>query len=187
MNTEERDERREVRSMRDAEERWCYWATTGAGCGHDETDDAGLSRLGGGARRDADGDPLWSVQAYRLSVYAIACHTFDRRSKPAIGKTPTFDQLRRSIGSIAANIAEGYSRASAKDRNCFYGYALGSTREAISWYDTLELGFGAEFAVRQSTLIQIRRLLLTMLRRTRTADERNAFREGINKSPDPET
>ena len=44
------------------------------------------------------------------------------------------DQLYRAIGSISANIAEGYSRGSHKDRARFYEYALGSARESRDWY-----------------------------------------------------
>ena len=113
------------------------------------------------------GDPLWTVQAYRISLYAIECHNFDRRLNAQLSRAPSFDQLTRAVGSISANIAEGYSRSSIADRTRFYGYALGSTREAIAWYDTLTTELGSVVGARQDTLIQIRRLLLTMLRRTR--------------------
>lgn len=44
------------------------------------------------------------------------------------------NQLYRAIGSVAANLEEGYSRRSAKDRARFYEYALGSARESRGWY-----------------------------------------------------
>ncbi|MCR4408035.1 MAG: four helix bundle protein [Anaerolineae bacterium] len=44
------------------------------------------------------------------------------------------DQLYRAVGSVSANIAEGYSRRSGKDQARFYEYALGSAREARGWY-----------------------------------------------------
>jgi four helix bundle protein len=44
------------------------------------------------------------------------------------------DQLSRALGSISANIAEGYSRGTGKDRARFYEYALGSARESRDWY-----------------------------------------------------
>ena len=112
------------------------------------------------------GDPLWSVQAYRLSLFAIESHTFDRRINAQLGMAAALDQLTRAIGSISANLAEGYSRSSVADRTRFYGYALGSTREAISWYDTLQFELGDVAAERQCTLIQIRRLLLTIDRKS---------------------
>jgi len=113
------------------------------------------------------GDPLWTVQAYRISVYAIACHNFDRIHNAALMNAPAFDQLTRAIGSVAANIAEGYSRSSVLDRMRFYGYALGSAREAIAWYDTTAAELGDTSTARQAMLIQIRRLLLTTVRNAR--------------------
>jgi four helix bundle protein len=121
------------------------------------------------------GDPLWSVQAYRLGMYAIDCHSADRRAHPALAKAPALDQVTRAIGSIAANIAEGYSRASIADRNRFYGYALGSARESIAWYHTLRMEMGDLATERQATLIQVRRLLLTTLRRGRSDSDLKAF------------
>jgi four helix bundle protein len=110
------------------------------------------------------GDPLWTVQAYRIAMYAIDCHTFDRTHNAALLKAPSLDQLSRAIGSVAANIAEGYSRFSGPDRVRFYGYALGSAREAIAWYGTLTTELGAVAAERQAMLVQVRRLLLTVKR-----------------------
>ena len=116
------------------------------------------------------GDPLWAVQAYRLASYAIECHTFDRQTNRQFSRATAVDQLTQAIGSIAANVAEGYSRPSFADQNRFYGYALGSAREAIAWYDTLRFELGALADVRQATLIQVRRLLLTTLRNSRPDD-----------------
>jgi four helix bundle protein len=116
------------------------------------------------------GDPLWSVQAYRLALYAVECLTFDRRTNSRFAAAPAVDQLTRALGSIAAHIAEGYSRGSVADRRQFYGYALGSTREAIAWYNTLHIELGAAVEDRQALLIQIRRLLLTTIRNSRPDD-----------------
>ena len=128
-------------------------------------------------------DPLWSMQAYRLAMYAIACHNSDRMAMVRMADAPALDQATRAIGSASANIAEGYSRASIKDRNLFYGYALGSTREAIAWYDTLRCGIGDLATDRQSTLIQIRRLLLTILRRGRSESALRALSDPSRRKP----
>ena len=64
----------------------------------------------------------------------------------------------------------GYSRSSLADRTRFYGYALGSTREAIHWYNSLHIELGSVAEDRQAVLIQIRRLLLTTLRNSRSQD-----------------
>jgi four helix bundle protein len=129
------------------------------------------------------GDPLWSVQAYRLSVYALDCHTFDRRAHARLAKAPAFDQLTRAIASISANIAEGYSRGSRADRARFYGYALGSAREAIAWYDSLRIELGATVDMRQGVLIQVRRLLLTTLKKFRTESPDPSSREPRHFEP----
>jgi four helix bundle protein len=129
------------------------------------------------------GDPLWAMQAYRLAMYAIDCHSADRRVSANLMRASALDQATRAIGSVAANIAEGYSRSSLADRNRFYGYALGSTREAISWYDTLRVELGELSTERQSTLIQVRRLLLTTLKRTRSESALNQFSATKRKPP----
>jgi hypothetical protein len=87
------------------------------------------------------GDPLWTVQAYRISLYAIDCHTLDRR-------------------------------------------ALGPTREAIAWYNTLNIELGEVVQERQDSLIQIRRLLLTMLKRARPDGPVRSMRDLPNRTPD---
>lgn len=81
------------------------------------------------------GDALWRVQAYRLALFAadigwkdVSRLAQDRRTRALA------DQLYRSLGSIGANIAEGYSRGSGKDRARFYECALGSARESRGWY-----------------------------------------------------
>jgi four helix bundle protein len=127
------------------------------------------------------GDPIWSVRAYRLALYAIDCHGCDRQTNAAFPKAPEFDQLSRAIGSTAANIAEGYSKSSIADRNRFYEYALGSAREAIAWYDAVRFELGAHTDDRQATLIQVRRLLLTMLRTSRTDEMRSSISDPTRK------
>src|SRR5579862_6768741 len=42
-------------------------------------------------------------------------------------------QLLRSVDSIGANLVEGDSRSSATDALRFFGYAIGSSREAQHW------------------------------------------------------
>jgi four helix bundle protein len=79
--------------------------------------------------------------------------------------------------AIRALLAEGYSRASSADRARFYGYALGSTREAITWYNSLRTELGPVTDARQDSLLQIRRLLLTTLRRSRTKDPTSMLRD----------
>ncbi len=68
------------------------------------------------------------------------------------------------MGSISANIAEGYSRGSGKDRARFYEYALGSARESRDWYYKARHILREEVVShRMGLLSQIIRLLLVMV------------------------
>src|SRR5690242_2606593 len=85
--------------------------------------------------REITGDPLWKVEAYRLALFAGDLGWRDTtkllQDKRTLGVS---DQLYRALGSISANISEGYSRASGKDQARFYEYSLGSARETRGWY-----------------------------------------------------
>jgi four helix bundle protein len=77
-------------------------------------------------------------------------------------------QLYAAVGSIAANIGEGYSRSSGRDRTRIFEYALGSTRESMTWYRSAEPVLGVELVrARLDTLEEIRRLLLAIIPRER--------------------
>jgi four helix bundle protein len=80
-------------------------------------------------------DPLWQMKAYRLAIFAgdLAWRDTTRLVQER-RLLSVADQLYRAVGSIGANIAEGYSRRSRKDQARFYEYALGSAREARVWY-----------------------------------------------------
>ena len=68
------------------------------------------------------------------------------------------------MGSVSANIAEGYSRSGGKDRAHFYEYALGSAREARDWYYKARHVLSEEVATQRIHLLtQVIRLLLTMI------------------------
>ena len=78
-------------------------------------------------------------------------------------------QLYAAVGSIAANIGEGYSRSSGRDRTRIFEYALGSARESMTWYRSAEPVLGAELVSRRlDTLEEIRRLLLAVIPRERS-------------------
>ena len=67
-------------------------------------------------------------------------------------------------GSVGANIAEGYSRGSGKDRVRFYEYALGSARESRHWYH-MGRHMLPDMVVehRLGLLAEVSRLLLTIV------------------------
>lgn len=80
-------------------------------------------------------DPLWGMKVYRHSLYLGELTWFDTSKLTKDRRTKSLgDQLIRAVGSISANISEGYSRASGKDQAKFYEYALGSARESRGWY-----------------------------------------------------
>ncbi|MBC8449145.1 MAG: four helix bundle protein [Chloroflexi bacterium] len=111
------------------------------------------------------GDSQWKMEAYRLGLFVsdIGWHdvtklTQDRRT------LRLSDQLYRALGSISANLAEGYSRGTGRDRARFYEYALGSARESRDWYYKGRHILGqAVTQHRMHLLTQIIRLLLTMI------------------------
>jgi four helix bundle protein len=110
-------------------------------------------------------DPLWRVTAYRLALFTTdlgwsdVTKLMDDRRTLALS-----DQLYRALGSISANIAEGYSRGSGKDRARFYEYALGSARESRDWYFKARHILGEQVLEhRLGLLSDIIRLLLTMV------------------------
>lgn len=77
------------------------------------------------------GDALWTVQVYRLALFAADLGWHDVTKLMRDRRTLSLsDQLYQALGSISANIAEGYSRGSSKDRARFYEYSLGSARES---------------------------------------------------------
>lgn len=84
---------------------------------------------------DLTGDALWGRQDYRLALYAADLGWQDVRRLSGVRATSAIaNQLGRALGSISANIAEGYGRSSGSDRARYYEYALGSARESRDWY-----------------------------------------------------
>lgn len=80
-------------------------------------------------------DPLWGMRVYRISLFASDVAWRDAGTLQEENRTESLaDQLYRAVGSIGANISEGYSRGTGKDRARFYEYALGSARESKDWY-----------------------------------------------------
>jgi four helix bundle protein len=117
------------------------------------------------------GDTLWKVEAYRLALFAVetgwqdVCRLAQDRRTVALS-----DQLYRTLGSIGANLAEGYSRGTGRDRGHFYEYALGSAREARHWYQAAAHALDSEVVLRRLNLMTaLIRLLLTMIPQQRNS------------------
>src|SRR2546427_10557021 len=86
-------------------------------------------------------DSLWKMEAYRLALFAtdlgwrdVSKLAGDRRTLDISG------QLYRSLGSIEANISEGYSRGSGRDPARFSEYALGADRGGRCLYHKRRYG-----------------------------------------------
>ena len=114
-------------------------------------------------------DPLLRMRAYR-----VACELVDEAWKDAEklrhhGATEKISgQLYAAVGSIAANLGEGYSHSSGRDRARIFEYALGSTRESMVWFKTAQPVLGADIVRdRLDKLEEIRRLLLATIPRER--------------------
>ena len=114
-------------------------------------------------------DPLWRMSVYRFALFLSELGWADAtalaKDRRAVALS---DQLYRAIGSISANLAEGYSRGSGRDRARFYEYALGSARESRDWYFKSRHVLGdAVVAHRLKLLTQIIRLLLAIIPKQR--------------------
>ena len=110
-------------------------------------------------------DRIWRMQAYRLALFATHVAALDvrelQRNRSMFGVA---DQLLRAVGSVGANISEGYSRGTGMDRARFYEYALGSAREGRHWYLSVHELLGADrVAERVDLLTRVMRLLLAAL------------------------
>ena len=81
---------------------------------------------------DDSRDPIARMRVYQLSrKLRVVCLD----DAEVIRLNPITEEIagRRdtAVGSIAANLVEGYSRSSGRDRARIFEYALGSARESI--------------------------------------------------------
>ncbi len=108
------------------------------------------------------GDPVWRFNAYRVSLFLLDRAGADAKILRRRRALPFHtDQLLRAVASISANIAEGLGRSSAAERSRFFGIALGSLRESMTWYQAVVAELPAELqAARLSQLTELRRLLI---------------------------
>ncbi len=110
-------------------------------------------------------DSLWQMRAYRIALFLSDLGWQDATrlagDRRAVGLA---DQPVRSLGSVGANLAEGYSRGTGKDRARLYEYAQGSARESRDWCYRAQYILGeAVLHHRLDLLTEVIRLLLTMV------------------------
>lgn len=129
------------------------------------------------------GDVLWKMEVYRLGLFVADIGWYDVTALMQDRRTRGLaDQLYRALGSISANLAEGYSRGTGRDRARFYEYALGSARESRDWYYKARRTLSEDVVEhRLDLLTQIIRLLLTMIPHQR---QRKLRETGSTYQPD---
>ena len=113
-------------------------------------------------------DPLFRMRAYQLAVELLPVAWQDAKTlsaEPVAQRNA--GQLYAAVSSIGANIGEGYSRSSGKDRARIFEFALGSVRESIHWYQSSRPILGEIIDTRLNTLEELRRLLLAIIPRER--------------------
>ncbi|HNA89925.1 MAG TPA: four helix bundle protein [Anaerolineales bacterium] len=105
------------------------------------------------------------MEAYRLVLFACEIGWYDVTELMKDNRTGGIaNQLYRSLGSISANLAEGYSHHTGKSRAQYYQYALGSARESRDWYYKSQHVLKEQVVAYRITLLtQIIKLLLVMV------------------------
>ena len=80
-------------------------------------------------------EPVWQFLGYRKALfwYDLAWQDCEKLVHDVRGKAMA-QQMIRSVGSISANVEEGYGRGYGKDRLRFLKFSLGSARESKGWY-----------------------------------------------------
>lgn len=81
-------------------------------------------------------EEMWRFFGYRKALFChdVCWQDCERLLKHPLGR-PIAQQVIRSVGSISANIEEGYGRGlTGKERLYFLRVALGSARESKGWY-----------------------------------------------------
>ena len=120
-------------------------------------------------------DPIWKLEVYRLALFAddIGWNDVIALSKNNL-MWGVADQLHRSLGSISANLTEGYSRSKGLDRARFFEFSLGSARESRDWYYKSRHVLPAEVVKHRMELIT---RVVSMLAPMISHQRKNALRE----------
>lgn len=131
-------------------------------------------------------DPIWKLEVYRLALFASDIGWSDvlALSKHNLMRSVA-GQLHRSLGSISANLTEGYSRSKGLDRARFIEISLGSARESRDWYYKSRHVLTAEVVKHRMELVT---RIISMLAPLISHQRKNAIRElqaEYNTSPQP--
>jgi four helix bundle protein len=129
-----------------------------------------MSHFGPAVSHATAKDPLFRLRAYQIAADLLEAAWQDAKKLSAEPVTERIaGQLYAAVNSIAANLGEGYSRSSGKDRARFFEYALGSARESVSWYQGARPVLGDVVSSRLDNLEEIRRLLIATIPRERAS------------------
>jgi four helix bundle protein len=127
-----------------------------------------MSHFGPAVAYENANDPLFRMRAYRLAVDLLDVAWQDAKMLSAEPVTERIaGQLYAAVSSIGANLGEGYSRSSGKDRARIFEFALSSVRESITWYQAGRPVLGEIVRSRLNVLEELRRLLLAIIPRER--------------------
>ena len=113
--------------------------------------------------------PLWKVRVYQIGTCVARLAAQDAATLETHPRfADTVSQLVKSAGSIAATVAEGYSRQSRRDRIKYYEYGLGSAREVTTWYSNAGDALPVDTVDHRLTLVaRASQLLLKMIQNER--------------------
>src|SRR5438270_13475890 len=127
-----------------------------------------MSHFGPPVDAGTSNDPLFRMRAWQIANDLLQAAWLDAKTLSADPVTQRMcGQLYAAVGSISANIGEGYSRSSGIDRSRIFEYALGSVRESMAWYEAARPLLGDVVLSRLNDLEEIRRLLLAIIPRER--------------------
>jgi len=127
-----------------------------------------MSHFGPPVAAASSNDPLFRMRAYQIAKDLLQAAWLDAKTLSGDPVTQKISgQLYAAIGSISANIGEGYSRSSGIDRSRIFEYALGSVRESMTWYQAAQPVLGDVVLTRLNDLEEVRRLLLAIIPRER--------------------
>lgn len=113
-------------------------------------------------------DAVWNLRVYRATLFLSDLCWYDSHEIIEKKFYSLADQLYSSAGSVSANITEGYSRNSSKEKARFYEIALGSARECKGWYFKSRHILGKEKALHRIKLLtSVIKLLLSMINEKR--------------------
>ena len=127
-----------------------------------------MSHFGPPVAAATSNDPLFRLRAYQIAADLLKTAWLDAKMLSDDSVTRAIaGQLYAAVGSISANIGEGYSRSSGVDRSRLFEYALGSVRESMTWYNAARPILGDIVLTRLNDLEEIRRILLAVIPRER--------------------